>query len=305
VSRQAWRAQLLIMHTIRVNLAGGLGNQMFMYAAGRALAERTGGRLLLNRAAFRRDRVFKRVFLLDRFPVSATILPDDWSGRALDAVDSLSSACPWLVPGLTVIREPLNSRDAAFCVELLRTGEGRSVSLRGYWQDERYFRDYAGIIRREFGPPPIGDSSAAEYRLLIEQAPHPVAVCIRFFREVPGETSEPGMIIAAFRRVVAEHARCVPGCQYFVFTEEPSYFGDPMSLGVYATVVKNGSRNEDAPTHLHLISLCRTFFIGYSSFHWWGAWLGEHACKKVTYLHFPGRRGADYAAAGWNVVDVA
>ncbi|NQW46530.1 MAG: hypothetical protein HQ464_02045 [Planctomycetes bacterium] len=293
------------MHTIRVNLAGGLGNQMFMYAAGRALAERTGGRLLLNRAAFRRDRVFKRVFLLDRFPVSAALLPDDWSGRALDAVDSLSSACPWLVPGLTVIREPLNSGDAAFCVELLRTGEGRSVSLRGYWQDERYFRDCAGIIRREFAPPPIGDSLAAEYRLPIEQAPHPVAVCIRFFREVPAETSEPGMIIAAFRRVVAEHARCVPGCQYFVFTEEPHYFDDSTSLGVYATVVKNGSRNEDAPTHLHLISLCRTFFIGYSSFHWWGAWLGEQACKKVTYLRFPGRRGADYAAAGWNVVDVA
>ena len=293
------------MHTIRVNLAGGLGNQMFMYAAGRALAERTGGRLLLNRAAFRRDEVFKRVFLLDRFPVSATILPDDWSARALDAVDSLASVCPWLVPGLAVIHEPVHRGQSDFCVELLQTRAERSVSLRGYWQDERYFRDCAGIIRREFAPPFIDDPTAAEYRLRIEQAPHPVAVCIRFFREVPGETSDPGMIIAVFRRVLAEHARCVPGCQYFVFTEEPRYFDDPTSLGVYATVVKHGLRNEDAPTHLQLISLCRTFFIGYSSFHWWGAWLGEHAGKKVTYLHFQGRRGADYAAAGWNIVDVA
>jgi hypothetical protein len=292
------------MHTIRVNLAGGLGNQMFMYAAGRGLAERTGGRLLLNRAAFRRDRVYKRVFLLDKFPVSAAILPDDWSGRALDAVDSLASACPWLVPGLTVIHEPVHCAESDFCVELLRMRDGRSVSLRGYWQDERYFRDCAGVIRREFAPPVIEDPTAADYLLRIEQSPHPVAVCIRFFREVPGETSDPAMIIAAFRRAVAEHARCVPGCQYFLFTEEPGYFDDPTSLGVHATVVRNGLRNEDAPTHLHLISACRTFFIGYSSFHWWGAWLGQHPGKTVTYLHFPGRPGAGYAAAGWHVLDV-
>jgi len=292
------------MHTIRVNLAGGLGNQMFMYAAGRALAERTGGRLLLNCAAFRRDRVYKRMFLLDRFPLSATILPDDWSSRALDAVDALAPACPWLVPGLTVIHEPVHREEPAFCEELLRKRDGRSMSLRGYWQDERYFRDCTGIIRREFALPLVDDPTTAEYRLRIEQEPHPVAVCIRFFREVPGETSDPGMIIAAFRGAVAEHARCVPGCHYFVFTEDPSYFDDPTRLGVPATVVRHGLRNEEAPTHLHLISLCTTFFIGYSSFHWWGAWLGQHHGKTVNYLHFPGRRGAEYAAAGWNVVDV-
>lgn len=286
------------MYTIRVNLAGGLGNQMFMYAAGRALAERTGGRLLLNPAAFRRDRMYNRVFLLDRFPVSATILPDDWSGRALDAVDCLAAACPWLVPGLTVIHEPVHRGESAFCAELLQMRDRGSVSLRGYWQDERYFRDCAAIIRREFVPRVINNSTAAEYRLRIAQTPHPVAVCIRFFREVPGETRDPAMIIAAFRRVVAEHARCVPGCHYFVFTDQPGYFDHPTSLGVQATIVRGGVRNEDAPTHLHLISACRTFFIGYSSFHWWGAWLGEHPDKTVTYLHFPGRPGAGYAAAG-------
>ena len=53
---------------ITVSLIGGLGNQMFQYAAGKALAERHGVRLALDLGGFRYDDEL-RSFLLDRWCV--------------------------------------------------------------------------------------------------------------------------------------------------------------------------------------------------------------------------------------------
>ena len=56
-------------------IKGGLGNQMFCYAAARALAERTGRELLLDHVTgFRRDG-YDRSFRLDRLPIRAGQAP--------------------------------------------------------------------------------------------------------------------------------------------------------------------------------------------------------------------------------------
>ena len=52
---------------ITVSLVGGLGNQMFQYAAGKALAERHGVGLALDLSGFRNYPL--RSFLLDRLCV--------------------------------------------------------------------------------------------------------------------------------------------------------------------------------------------------------------------------------------------
>src|SRR5262245_226674 len=55
---------------VATRMFGGLGNQLFQYAAGRALAKRLDARLVLDRTAASGPA---RSFALDRYPIDAEI----------------------------------------------------------------------------------------------------------------------------------------------------------------------------------------------------------------------------------------
>ena len=290
--------------TVKVILGGGLGNQLFMYAAGRALAMRVGASLVLDISQFRFDHTYKRVYLLDRFPVEARTADDGTFARLRSHGERGLRRVPAVAGRLGLWDEPVRDGLPVHDPRLLFPPRGRSISLRGNWQSARYFADAAERIRQELSPPAPQDPIALGELDRIRACADPIAVCVRFYREVPGESSEPAKTIAAFRNHLVR--RHVPGgdSQYFVFTESPAYLADPECLGVPFTLITHRPRNEDAPGDLHLMAHCRSFVISYSSFHWWGAWLAPLAGKQVTYLQFPGRPGRSYADHDWTIVPV-
>lgn len=288
--------------SVKVILGGGLGNQMFMYAAGRALAVRMNARLVLDLSEFRRDVVYKRVYLLGRFSISAAVLPSGVSTWLRWTFDRAIRKAPALAERWGFYDEPVVDGMQVFDLRLLSPPDRGSISLRGYWQSEAYFRDYADVIRRELTPEVPRDAVANAELAKIQASAHPVSVGVRFFRETPDGGLNPAETLSAFREQLVAHAAANPGCDYFVFSDEPRHLADSACLGVPFTLITPRPRNEDAPVDLYLMSQCRTFFLGYSSFHWWGAWLAAAPDKQVTYLQFPGRPSEGYAANGWRVV---
>lgn len=292
-------------HSVRAIVMGGLGNQLFIYAAARALALRTGGRLLLDLSRFPRDRDYRRVFLLDRFPIQAEVLRPGPLGRAGLLIERVIRKSPVLTRWADIIVDPSFGGPFGILPELVTAPPRRSVTLEGFWQSEEYFRDAADVVRRELFPPAPACPVALRELSAITSARHAVAVAIRFYREVPGAVVDPAAVIAPFRRALAAHAARHSQASYFVFTEEPECFRDPDCLGVPFTLVTPRPRNEDAPTDLHLLAHCTSYFVGYSSFHWWGAWLSTRSDKEVHYLHRPGRPCRDYVPADWKVIECA
>lgn len=286
--------------TVRVLLHAGLGNQMFMYAAGRALALRTGGRLVLELRRFVYEHLYHRIFLLDRFPIEADIdAGTGWARRLARQVEARVAPHAGLrrLWGLRIERNP-----DIYEPDLVAAPPRRSVVLDGYWQSERYFADQAAAIRRELAPPrpTLPDIRADLAR--VEAAACPVAVCVRTFREMPAVTVDMPGILQAYRAVLARHARERPGATYFLATDWPEAFADPACLGVPFTIIGRSIGDEAAPENLHVLTRCREYVMGYGSFHWWGAWLSVAPRPEVTYIRFPTDARADFVPTAWRVV---
>ncbi|MGA0370143.1 MAG: hypothetical protein ACO3N7_11930, partial [Kiritimatiellia bacterium] len=135
------------MNSIRVILSGGLGNQLFQYATGRALAERTGAELVLDTVTgFKDDKVYNRSYELDVFPgPKACRKADTPSKRAwLWLRIRHRKRIPLLAKILNVTDEVLHGAD----LNNLPSVKGETL-LIGFWQEESYFLSVRDQLRKE------------------------------------------------------------------------------------------------------------------------------------------------------------
>jgi hypothetical protein len=207
--------------------------------------------------------------------------------------------------GSTLLVEPSAAGKPIFDERLLEPPHARHIVLDGYWQSERYFADHASVIRAELQPPrPLAEQSLRDLAS-IERAACPVAVGIRSYREVPGRPVNRESLLAPYRAALGEVSLRLPSATYFVFTDAPELVSDPDSLGVPFTLVHGSVRDDDAPVDMHLMSRCHSFLIGYSSYHWWSAWLGSAPGKRVFFIPGFGSHSLSYVPPTWTVIGAA
>ncbi|UYO93994.1 alpha-1,2-fucosyltransferase [Pollutimonas sp. M17] len=262
--------------SVVVGLSGGLGNQMFQYAAGRALALRLGVGLELDLSWFAGRK--ERLYALGAFAINAKTrgtrisLPDflkrfesrvsrRWASRRM---------------GVPIYRERHFHFDPAFL------GIDRPLYLEGYWQSERYFTDFRAEILRDFSlcePFPASCLAIEEQMLRAE----PICVHVRrgdyVSNPVAAETH--GLCsLDYYQRGVSTLAAGLARPRAFIFSDDPDWVREHLKLPVPATIVDVNS-GPQAHWDLHLMALCRHFVIANSSLSWWGAWLGRAEDKKV------------------------
>ena len=275
---------------ITVSLIGGLGNQMFQYAAGKALAERHGVPLALDISGFRNYAL--RPFLLGRLLVPEAVTsvhaepvqkPEanftrvKWKGR----IDRLlaRAGLPKLAPSLNEYREPHFHYDPAF--EAL----GQQTVLFGYFQSERYFSSIAGNLCDWFSPrEPLGDAAAAALQR-IETSRLPISVHVRRGDYLkPGTHEVHGILGESFYRQVFDRLESMVGCEaeFFIFSDDPA--AAEQVLGFLPSSRLNHVRGDpERPWEdMALMARCRHHVIANSSFSWWGAWLNRSPDKIVV-----------------------
>jgi hypothetical protein len=249
-----------------VRLMGGLGNQMFQFAAARATSLRTGAELKLDLTWFDEEgsRVTpRREYALEPFGLAVARASEAEVGRLMRT--SLLRRRP------RILVDP----DLRFDPRVLRADD---VRLMGYWQSERYFADQAAAIRRDFELPRPGGELA---RAIAESDSVSVHVRRGDYASDRQIEAELGVLPAEYyEAAIADLTETLGEARFFVFSNDPAWCEANLRIDGAHTFVTHepGARAHD---DLLLMSLCRHHVVANSSFSWWGAWLGEQPGSTV------------------------
>ena len=286
---------------IVMRISGGLGNQMFQYAAGRRLALARGTELVVDLSPLDDPRLPPpRSYELGAYPVRATIAGDAELAAIAERRASLAARIARRVCGGRRIAE--TERRFHFDPEVLDLPDGSR--LQGYWQSERYFADAADDVRRELT---LERPAAGRNAELLERidACHAVSVHVRRgdYVTVPEIHAAHGLCSLDYYRRASRHvAARVADPVFFVFSDDPDWVHDHLRLeGETVQVDHNGP--DAGPEDLRLMSRCAHHVIANSTFSWWGAWLDPRPDKIVVaprqWFQDGERDTSDLVPAGW------
>ncbi len=278
------------MPAIITCIKGGLGNQLFCYAAARRLALANNAVLIIDDiTGFERDIQYQRRYMLDHFNISAR------KATPAERMEPLGRYRRFIVKWLSrhkpfMCRPYLKQEGMDFDERLLALQVRRKLYLDGYWQGEGYFKDVEQTIRTDLQITPPVDATNLSMAARVRDS-LAVAVHVRFF-DAPNEigiNNAPGDYYA---HAVTKMETLVPGAHYFVFSDRPDAARVRIPLtDDRITCVAHNRGGANAYADLWLMTLCKHFIIANSTFSWWGAWLAPHACKQVIAPGFEMREG--------------
>ena len=264
---------------------GGLGNQLFCYAAARRLSIVNNAELIIdNVSGFVRDHKYKQQYQLDHFTIPCR------KATSMERLEPFSRIRCYLKRRVNRYR-PFEKRryieqeGNKFDERLLRVRATGTIYLEGYWQSEGYFKDIESTVRADLRIKQPTDPANLALAAYI-QSRIAVAVHVRFF-DLPGESGMHNAPRDYYNRALTYIETSIPAAHYFVFSDNPPAVRDYINLpDDRTTYVSHNRGDENAYADLWLMSLCQSFIIANSTFSWWGAWLSEHPEKQVVAPYF-------------------
>jgi len=257
---------------ILVYLEGGLGNQLFQYAAGRALADFHQASLKLVIRGYSRFKE-SRIYKLHHYNIAATVATSrqEWLIRLSNPLRYLG---PWHQ------RPRIVERRFRFNPEILAAPD--NVCLAGHWQSEKYFLAIESILHHEFTLKNDLDGENLRFSRLISQT-SAVSLHIRRGDYVsdPAKLAFHGCCPPDYYRAAIDQMReLVDSPHLFVFSDDLDWAERHLVTGCPTTFVRHNGEARDYED-LRLMSQCQHHIIANSSFSWWGAWLCKNPGKQV------------------------
>lgn len=263
---------------IVTKLVGGLGNQMFQYAAGRALAHRHGTQLYIDKRSFGSYKVHE--YSLGHFSIDAPeapvhLLPNpSGDSRIYRFIRAIKGG-----QKLAVVQE----RSFTFDPETANLSD--DVYLEGYWQSERYFEDVAQVIRSDFEIKTPQSQDNQEWQRKIERSVS-VSIHVRRGDYVTNLSANKvhGTCPLSYYKKAIDTLRTALNSDIvlYVFSDDPDWVKANMDFdGVEQFYIDNNPAQKNYED-LRLMASCQHNIIANSTFSWWGAWLNPSPNKIVV-----------------------
>lgn len=263
---------------IIVKIWEGLGNQLFQYAFARALQLRTGQKVFIdtdNADRGRKDKYTKRYYELDHFRIALPSCKKQPS-KGLCLLYN-TEFCQKLAKTDKIFKTlgmKYYEENTVVYKKELEFVEG-NVYFKGWFQNEKYFSEYAKIIRRDFIPKEKIQISL-ELRQILEQM-ETVSIHIRRGDYKRNRSMLP---LTYYEQAINLINHQLDSPYFIIFSDEPEWVRENLKLNRKHKIICKYDGFKDYEEML-IMSKCRHNIIANSTFSWWAAWLNQNKDKIV------------------------
>ena len=267
---------------IIIQLTGGLGNQLFQYAMGRALSERSKDILLFDISSYSWDTLRKYelgIFNLKYHYATMIEITHLKHGKPFfkDRIMNKLKNQPIPYFRLSNLKEQSFKYDTNYL-----NFKSKDVYVEGYWQSENYFSHIRNVLLNEICLEETRCSNKMkEYKSKIEKTINSVSIHIRRGDYVSNTqtTAFHGLCGLQYYKNAMQHIeQSIPNPTYFIFSDDKAYVKEVFNGKQNLIIIENVPNDYE---ELFLMSYCNHNIIANSSFSWWGAWLNDTANKQV------------------------
>lgn len=266
---------------ITTQIQGGLGNQLFQYATGKALGNRLKGQLLLDIDWYSHgwEDVTPRYFLLPALNLHYQIAPTNRTPKASKRWYRIAQQFLPLSPYIL--------KDRPFCFDqnlnTFKPYARQDIYLMGYWQSFRYFQSIRQELILEITP---NFPLSTHYQNYLEKIEGTSSAMVHIRRgdyvHLPAAAKVHGFLgLDYYQKGMDLLLASDPRIQFFVFSDDLDWAKANLPHQDKITFI-HGTEDITAPVQeLFLMTKCKKHLIANSSLSWWGAWLSASENPQV------------------------
>jgi len=268
---------------IITKLIGGLGNQMFQYSAGFALADKYDSLLkldiyyLLDKSK-RHYRFAHRDYALDIFKISGEIATENDVRRHVvprKGNKYLYHLKRKIIPDRDVFdEESLSCLDDYSAIPSI-------AYIQGYWQNIKYIKGIEYKLKQEFV---FREELPDSHSSLCNEIRQNNSVCVVFRRgDYVGHPILDILQMDYYEKALEIMVEKVEDPVFYVFSDDiPWCQANFRPEGKRVVFVDQKYTGPKAQYYLMLMKECKHHIIPNSTYPWWGAWLCENRSKVVV-----------------------
>ncbi len=260
---------------------GGLGNQMFQYAAAKTLAEHHRVPMKVD-LSFLNDRSAKENFTFREYELDCFDTSIDIATKNELSTFNRKNRFIGFMKSLIGISTPMHYYEQSFYYNESFYELPNEILLEGYFQSEKYFIQIRSLLLENFK----WRSPATGFNLsLIENIKSTNSVSLHIRR---GDFVENKVInsihglcdINYYQRAITHVNSIMQNTTFFIFSDDINWA--KQELGMTSNVIYiDHNIGKESYWDMRLMSYCKHNIIANSSFSWWGAWLNTNKSKIV------------------------
>ena len=259
---------------IVVKLIGGLGNQLFQYAAGLQLATKYNVPLKIDAEAFNNYKL--RSIDLQNFELKFEIATEQ-EILSLKNPSIFNKLKNKLIPNpyKTHYKEPYFHFNPSFY------SLGDNVYLQGYFQSEKYFQNIQREIHSQFTIKKeiINDVQPIANELRNKNS---VSIHVRIGDYSINQNTEYHGVLSAdfYRNAISMIKEQYADAEFYLFSDDIVKAKNMLADQPFEAM--SGKTTKNHLQDFYLMSQCKHNIIANSSFSWWAAWLNSNPNKIVV-----------------------